>query len=88
MSTHASSEEARRELVWRHKAHRALLDLIELATALGHDADDRVREAKEVIRCSVTGCGNAGACDGIGSRQYPCPVKESRAWLARARSAK
>lgn len=55
---------------------RALLALIDLAKAHGLNDNLDVNEAKELIRCRVLGCGLAGACDGAGSKQYPCPLKE------------
>lgn len=54
---------------------RALCTLIHLAKNNGFNDDVDVNEAKELIRCSVLGCGLAGACDGVGSARYPCPLK-------------
>jgi hypothetical protein len=57
---------------------RALCALIHLAKANGLNDEIIVNQAKELIRCRVLNCGLAGACDGIGGDQYPCPLKESR----------
>lgn len=57
---------------------RALCALIHLAKDNGLNDDTDVNEAKELIRCRVLGCGLAGACDGVGGAQYPCPLKEDR----------
>jgi hypothetical protein len=57
---------------------RSLCALIHLAKNNGLSSDVDVNEAKELIRCRVLNCGHAGACDGIGSDQYPCPLKEDR----------
>lgn len=56
------------------KLKQALFKLIELSKDAGHNGHDAVREAKELIRCRVQGCGNAGACNGHGSREHPCPL--------------
>lgn len=55
---------------------RALCMLIHLAKNNGLNGNTDVNEAKELIRCRVLGCGLAGACDGVGGSQYPCPLKE------------
>ncbi len=39
----------------------ALLRLVRLASSAGHAHHDDVRDAKELIRCRVTGCGLGGA---------------------------
>jgi hypothetical protein len=57
---------------------RALCTLIHLAKDNDLNADSTVNQAKELIRCRVLGCGLAGACDGVGSDQYPCPLKEGQ----------
>lgn len=57
---------------------RALCALIHLAKTHGLNNNPTVNAAKELIRCRVLGCGLAGACDGVGSSQYPCPLKEDR----------
>jgi hypothetical protein len=57
---------------------RALCALIHLAKDNGLNDDIAVNQAKELIRCRVLHCGLAGACDGIGIDQYPCPLKEDR----------
>lgn len=57
---------------------RALCALIHLAKDNGLNDDITVNQAKELIRCRVLGCGLAGACNGVGGDQYPCPLKESR----------
>lgn len=49
-----------------------LRKVIELAK---RDYHPTIREAKELIRCRVTGCGLAGACHGGGTKEYPCPLK-------------
>lgn len=56
---------------------RALCALIHLAKDNGLNGNTAVNEAKELIRCRVLSCGLAGACDGIGGDQYPCPLKEA-----------
>lgn len=56
---------------------RALCALIHLAKDNGLNDNAAVNEAKELIRCRVLDCGLAGACDGVGSDRYPCPLKES-----------
>ena len=55
---------------------RALCALIHLAKDNGLNDDSAVNQAKELIRCRVLGCGLAGACDGEGLGQHPCPLKE------------
>jgi hypothetical protein len=55
---------------------RSLCALIQLAKANGLNDNEDVNEAKELIRCSVLGCGSAGACDGVGTGRYPCPLRE------------
>jgi hypothetical protein len=60
---------------------RSLLALIKLAKA--HSLEDRavveiVGQAEELIRCRVLDCGNAGACTGVGTDQYPCPLRGER----------
>ena len=57
---------------------RSLCALIHLAKNNGLNNNIDVNEAKELIRCRVLNCGHAGACDGIGSDQYPCPLKENQ----------
>lgn len=54
---------------------RAVFELIELARAAGHNDRSEVVAAKELIRCIVQGCGLAGACDGTGTDNYPCPLR-------------
>ena len=58
---------------------RALCSLIHLAKDNGLNDDIAVNQAKELIRCRVLGCGLAGACDGVGGDQYPCPLKVKEA---------
>lgn len=62
----------------RLELRRSLFELIELCSldSVGAVDDDRVRKAKELIRCSVQGCGLGGACDGKGLAQYPCPLRQ------------
>jgi hypothetical protein len=55
---------------------QSLCALIHLAKDNGLNNDVDVNEAKELIRCRVLDCGHAGACDGVGSSLYPCPLKE------------
>ncbi len=57
---------------------RALCSLIHLAKDNGLNDDIAVSQAKELIRCRVLHCDLAGACDGVGIEQYPCPLKEGR----------
>lgn len=56
---------------------RSLFELIELCKldSVGLGDDQRIRDAKELIRCIVQGCGNGGACNGKGLPQYPCPLQ-------------
>lgn len=56
---------------------RSLCALIHLAKDNGLNGNLDVNEAKELIRCRVLACGRAGACNGVGTDQYPCPLKES-----------
>lgn len=60
-----------------HALKRSLFEMIELAGRLDINvlSDEKIRRAKELIRCSVQGCGLGGACDGEGTSQYPCPLK-------------
>jgi hypothetical protein len=54
---------------------RAVCDLISLAKENGLNDVVVVNQAKELIRCRVLRCGLAGACNGIGGVNYPCPLK-------------
>lgn len=63
-----------RSLLRESDLSAALLSLIELCAASGLDGHADVHYAKGLIRCDITGCGLAGACDGRGSEQYPCPL--------------
>jgi len=65
--------------VERLRLRRSLFELIELATERSDvypgEAYQKVRDAKELIRCSVQGCGLGGACNGKGLPEYPCPLR-------------
>jgi hypothetical protein len=56
---------------------RSLFELIELANKLDINvlSYEKIRRAKELIRCIVQDCGLGGACDGKGLPQYPCPLR-------------
>lgn len=59
------------------KLKRSLFELIEVCKldSVGLGDDQRVRDAKELIRCIVQECGLGGACNGKGTDQYPCPLR-------------
>jgi hypothetical protein len=63
----------------RLELRRSLFELIELANERSDvytgEAYQKVRDAKELIRCSVQGCGLGGACNGKGLPEYPCPLR-------------
>jgi hypothetical protein len=59
---------------YRLALQRSLCALIHLAKGNGLNDNIAVNQAKELIRCRVLGCGLGGACDGVGSDQYPCPL--------------
>lgn len=42
----------------------------------GKKTINRVRKLRELVRCSVVGCGNGGACNSEGTANYPCPMKD------------
>ena len=62
------------------KLKRALFEMIELAEdrpeCYSEDNHQQVRNAKELIRCIVQGCGLGGACNGKGLPEYPCPLRK------------
>jgi HEPN domain-containing protein len=68
------------------KLKRAVFELVELAqqqVLASPDEESKetwytIRNAKELIRCTVQECGLGGACDGKGLDQYPCPLRNVR----------
>lgn len=54
---------------------RALFALAEAAVENGMEAFWQVRGAKELLRCVRQECGLAGACDGRGTDESPCPLR-------------
>lgn len=62
------------EATYLRMLKRSLCDLIHLAKDNGLNDTPQLHQAKELIRCRVQECGLAGACDGVGSRDYPCPI--------------